>query len=179
LDLIPEDDKKKMGQIKETYDPYVGIDVPDWKQVGVEKGTEASSMKQCGELMDKAFQANPHTLRIFSPDELESNKLNAVFHNTGRNFQWDQFSNAQGGRVIEILSEHCCQGWMQGYTLTGRTALFPSYESFLGIIHTMMVQYGKFGKMVSHPSMTPSRVTLTLDRRKKPPGAVPSVVSTT
>lgn len=148
LDIIPSKEEKKMGQVKETYDPYVGITVPDWMQLGVDKGTEASSMKQSGELMDKALQANPHSLRIFSPDELESNKLSAVFNNTGRNFQWDQFSNAQGGRVIEILSEHCCQGFMQGYVLTGRTALFPSYESFLGIIHTMMVQYAKFGKMV-------------------------------
>lgn len=68
---------------------------------------------------------------------------------TGRNFQWDVASCANGGRVIEILSEHTCQGMMQGYTLTGRTGLFPSYEAFLGIIHTMMVQYSKFVKMVS------------------------------
>lgn len=148
LDIIPQEEKK-MGQLKETYDPYVGIDVPDWMPLALEKGSRASSMKQCGELMDLAFQANPKTLRIFSPDELESNKLSAVFKHTGRNFQWDQYSNARGGRVIEILSEHCCQGWMQGYVLTGRVALFPSYESFLGIIHTMMVQYAKFGKMVS------------------------------
>lgn len=153
LSIIPAKDEKKMGQLKDTYDPYVGITVPDWMELGVEKGTEASSMQQCGQLMDKAFQANPKTLRMFSPDELESNKLSAVFNNTGRNFQWDEFSNARGGRVIEILSEHCCQGFMQGYTLTGRTALFPSYESFLGIIHTMMVQYAKFGKMVSLTSV--------------------------
>ncbi|KAF2106912.1 putative phosphoketolase [Lophiotrema nucula] len=147
LDIIPSKDEKKLGQVKDTYDPYVGITVPDWTQLGVEKGTEASSMQQSGKLMDEAFQANPHSLRMFSPDELESNKLSAVFEHTGRNFQWDEFSNAKGGRVIEILSEHCCQAFMQGYTLTGRVAVFPSYESFLGIIHTMMVQYAKFGKM--------------------------------
>ncbi len=50
--------------------------------------------------------------------------------------------------VVEILSEHTCQGMLQGYTLTGRTGLFPSYEAFLGIVHTMMVQYAKFAKMV-------------------------------
>ncbi len=54
-----------------------------------------------------------------------------------------------GYPVIEILSEHTCQGMLQGYTLTGRTGLFPSYEAFLGIVHTMMVQYSKFVKMVS------------------------------
>ena len=49
--------------------------------------------------------------------------------------------------MIEILSEHTCQGMLQSYTLTGRTGLFPTYESFLGIVHTMVVQYSKFVKM--------------------------------
>jgi xylulose-5-phosphate/fructose-6-phosphate phosphoketolase len=75
--------------------------------------------------------------------------LDAVFEDTGRNFQWDIASRAQGGRVIEILSEHTCQGMLQGYTLTGRTGLFPSYEAFIGIVHTMMVQYSKFVKMAA------------------------------
>lgn len=102
------------------------------------------------------FLRNPTTFRIFSPDELVSNKLDAVLDDSGRNFQWDIASRGKGGRVIEILSEHTCQGMLQGYTLTGRTGLFPSYEAFLGIVHTMMVQYAKFAKMVSwfisHPS---------------------------
>ena len=89
---------------------------------------------------------NPSSFRIFSPDELVSNKLDAVLRHSGRNFQWDIASRANGGRVIEILSEHTCQGMLQGYTLTGRTGLFPSYEAFLGIVHTMMVQYAKFVK---------------------------------
>ena len=81
---------------------------------------------------------NPKTFRIWCPDELVSNKLEAVLRENGRNFQWDVASRNQGGRVIEILSEHTCQGMLQGYTLTGRTGLFPSYESFMGIIHTMV-----------------------------------------
>src|ERR1700761_4149485 len=89
---------------------------------------------------------NPTTFRMFSPDELVSNKLDAVFDQTNRNFQWDPDSRACGGRVVEILSEHTCQGMLQGYTLTGRTGVFPSYESFLGIISTMMVQFSKFVK---------------------------------
>ena len=67
-------------------------------------------MKVVGKYMDLALRANPTGLRLFSPDELESNKLSAVFENTGRNFQWDEFSFGKGGRVIEILSEHTCQG---------------------------------------------------------------------
>lgn len=97
--------------------------------------------------------SNPKTFRIFSPDELVSNKLFAVLEapNSGRNFQWDIASRNKGGRVVEILSEHTCQGMLQGYTLTGRTGLFPSYEAFLGIVGTMCAQYAKFVKMVSSP----------------------------
>ncbi len=148
--VIPSDDSKKLGQRKETYDAYEALIIPEWQKFGVEKGDQQSCMKVSGELLDQVLQDNPRSMRIFSPDELVSNKLDAVLRHTGRNFQWDEFSNAQGGRIIEILSEHCCQGFLQGYTLTGRVGLFPSYESFLGIIHTMMVQYSKFCKMVRH-----------------------------
>ncbi|KAK4118974.1 D-xylulose 5-phosphate/D-fructose 6-phosphate phosphoketolase [Parathielavia appendiculata] len=147
LNILPSKDEKKLGQIKATYDPYISLKAVDWTEFGVEKGTEQSCMKVTGKFLDRAFQENPKTIRLFSPDELESNKLDAVLDHTQRNFQWDEYSRANGGRVIEVLSEHNCQGFMQGYTLTGRTAIFPSYESFLGIVHTMMVQYSKFVKI--------------------------------
>ncbi|KAK9458686.1 XFP N-terminal domain-containing protein [Lipomyces oligophaga] len=147
LSLIPKDPKKRMGQLKETYDGFEPLDLPDWKPLAKEKGTQFSAMKAVGEYLDLAFQHNPKNIRLFSPDELVSNKLDAVFDHTTRDFQWDPETRAKGGRVTEILSEHCCQGWMQGYTLTGRVGIFPSYESFLGIIATMMVQYAKFMKM--------------------------------
>ncbi|KAF4900285.1 putative phosphoketolase [Colletotrichum viniferum] len=147
LEAIPKNDNKKLGQLKATYDPYIGLEVPDWQPLAVKPGEQTSCMKVTGKLLDEVMQANPKGFRMFSPDELESNKLDAILDHTGRNFQWDEYSRAQGGRVIEILSEHCCQGFMQGYTLTGRVGLFPSYESFLGIVHTMMVQYAKFNKV--------------------------------
>ncbi|KAI8304836.1 putative phosphoketolase [Colletotrichum sp. SAR11_59] len=147
LEAIPKNDSKKLGQLKATYDPYIGLEVPDWQPLAFEPGEQTSCMKVTGKLLDEVMQANPKGFRMFSPDELESNKLDAILDHTGRNFQWDEYSRAQGGRVIEILSEHCCQGFMQGYTLTGRVGLFPSYESFLGIVHTMMVQYAKFNKV--------------------------------
>ncbi|KAL4791835.1 XFP N-terminal domain-containing protein [Aspergillus venezuelensis] len=144
--VIPPDEKK-LGMRPEAYKAYVAPDLPDWKNFCVEKGQQFSAMQAIGKFIDQVFVQNPHNVRLFSPDELESNKLSDALAHTGRNFQWDQFSNAKGGRVIEVLSEHMCQGFLQGYTLTGRTGLFPSYESFLGIIHTMMVQYAKFTKM--------------------------------
>ncbi|HBB32824.1 MAG TPA: phosphoketolase [Cyanobacteria bacterium UBA8803] len=97
------------------------------------------------------IEHNRHQFRIFSPDELESNKLTEVLYATQRNYQWptnphDSHIGADGGQVLEILSEHTCQGWLQGYLLTGRHGLFPSYEAFLGIVTTMMDQYAKFIK---------------------------------
>ena len=162
--LLPEREDKRLGQSRVVNQKYEGIKKPNWTSLAVKKGTEASSMHSVGLLLKQIVQDNPKTFRIFSPDEFMSNKLEAVLEVTGRNFQWDQFSNAQGGRLVEVLSEHQCQGFMQGYTLTGRTALFPSYEAFLGIIHTMMfvtllflfltprlicdrVQYAKFNKI--------------------------------
>lgn len=148
--MIPVDNAKKPGQRIEAYGAYTPPKLPDWTQFCAKQGSAESAMKAVGRLINEFFVQNPNTARLFSPDELESNKLDAVFDTSNRNFQWDEFSNARGGRIIEILSEHVCQGFMQGYTLTGRVAIFPSYESFLGIIHTMMVQYSKFMKMVWH-----------------------------
>ncbi|KAJ5239954.1 hypothetical protein N7468_004573 [Penicillium chermesinum] len=145
--VIPTENAKKLGQRIEAYNAYTAPKLPEWEKFCAKPGTEESAMKSVGKLINEVFIQNPHSVRLFSPDELESNKLGAALESTNRNFQWDEFSNARGGRVIEVLSEHLCQGFMQGYTLTGRVALFPSYESFLGIIHTMMVQYSKFMKM--------------------------------
>lgn len=147
LDILPGKAENRLGQRKVTYDNHEPLKMPEWKPYAVEKGSEASCMKTIGKFLDQVLVDNPKSMRIFSPDELVSNKLDAVFDHTGRDFQWDEFSNHRGGRVIEMLSEHTIQGFLQGYTLTGRTGLFPSYESFLGIVHTMMVQYSKFNKV--------------------------------
>lgn len=148
--VIPNDNSKKLGQRVEACGSYTPPRLPPWKKFSVGKGAEQAATQKAGELIDEVFQLNPHMVRLFSPDELESNKLSAPLVHTVRNFQWDQFSNAQGGRIIEVLSEHLCQGFLQGYTLTGRLGIFPSYESFMGIIHTMMVQYAKFMKTVGY-----------------------------
>lgn len=145
--VIPEEPEKRLGQKKEVSGHYQGFKPIDWGKLAVGKGGSESSMKVVGKLPEQIVKDNSKTFRIFSPEEYKSNKLDAVLSSTNRNFQWDQYSKAQGGRLIEVLSEHQCQGWMQDYTLTGRTALFPSYEAFLGIIDTMMIQYAKFGKM--------------------------------
>lgn len=79
----------------------------DRKKFQAKKGSQASRMQTVGRLLGQVVQDNPKSFRIFSPDKL---KLNEVFKHTGRKFQSDQYSNAQGGRVVETLSEHQCQG---------------------------------------------------------------------
>jgi xylulose-5-phosphate/fructose-6-phosphate phosphoketolase len=91
--------------------------------------------------------------RIVCPDELESNKLGEVLAATGRAFTWPVPGYAEhlepDGRVIEVLSEHLCQGFLQGYLLTGRHGLFPCYEAFASIVDSMVNQYAKFLKMAA------------------------------
>ncbi|HZO73590.1 MAG TPA: phosphoketolase family protein [Ktedonobacteraceae bacterium] len=111
-----------------------------------------SNAEQLGYYLKEVVLLNPHAFRIFSPDELESNKLTAVLDVTKRDFQWpvapyNDKITAHDGRVIEVLSEHDCQAWLQGYLLTGRFGLFPSYEAFLNIVTSMMDQFAKFLKM--------------------------------
>ncbi|MEU2074509.1 phosphoketolase family protein [Streptomyces sp. NPDC013489] len=89
--------------------------------------------------------------RIVSPDELASNKLDAVLRATGRASARpvDAYAEdlSRDGRVMEILSEHTCQGWLQGYLQTGRHGLFPTYEAFAAIVDSMVNQYAKWLKM--------------------------------
>ncbi|MFY1635042.1 phosphoketolase [Solwaraspora sp. WMMB335] len=95
--------------------------------------------------------ADRRDFRIMCPDELASNKLDAVLAATDRGYAWPVTGYAEHlaphGRVLEVLSEHLCQGWLQGYLLTGRHGLFPCYEAFVSIIDGMVNQYAKFLKM--------------------------------
>jgi xylulose-5-phosphate/fructose-6-phosphate phosphoketolase len=93
---------------------------------------------------------NPTNFRFYCPDETESNKFGALFEVTKRAFMWPvkSFDENIGpdGRVMEVLSEHNLQGWMQGYVLTGRHGIFATYEAFATIIASMVDQYAKFLK---------------------------------
>lgn len=123
------------------------------RKSGCQRGElSTSNVEVVAQFLREIVQRNPHTFRIFSPDELESNRLGAVLDVTHRDYQWpthpaDAHIGPENGRVIEMLSEHTCQGWLQGYLLTGRYGLFPSYESFLPIVTSMMDQYAKFLKV--------------------------------
>ncbi|MBI2191378.1 MAG: phosphoketolase family protein [Planctomycetes bacterium] len=114
--------------------------------------TRASSMKAMGRYLREVICRNDQArnFRIFCPDELESNQLGEVLEVTARQYDWPLPPHAEHlrpeGRVLEVLSEHNCQGWLQGYLLTGRHGLFPCYEAFIPIVDGMMNQYAKFLK---------------------------------
>ncbi|HEX6964856.1 MAG TPA: phosphoketolase family protein [Gemmatimonadaceae bacterium] len=97
-----------------------------------------------------------HTFRLFCPDETSSNRLQAVFEATARAWMLPIIPSdehlAHDGRVMEILSEHCCEGWLEGYLLSGRHGVFACYEAFLTIVDSMMQQYAKWLKMAAETS---------------------------
>jgi xylulose-5-phosphate/fructose-6-phosphate phosphoketolase len=113
--------------------------------------TELSeATKVLGEMLRDVIVANPRTFRIMGPDETASNRLQAVFERTDR--AWDAMTVdgddhlAPDGRVMEVLSEHLCQGWLEGYLLTGRHGLFNCYEAFIHIVDSMFNQHAKWLK---------------------------------
>lgn len=113
----------------------------------------SSSMRRAGCYLQQLFALNKskRNLRFFSPDEIYSNKLDAILTETPRAFtlplkSWDE-DLAPDGLVIEMLSEHVLQGMAQGYILTGRHALFATYEAFVEVVSSMADQYAKFVKV--------------------------------
>jgi len=119
----------------------------------VSPGTlSGNSMYKCGDYLKELFRLNrkQKNFRLMSPDETYSNRISAVFQETARAWQWPNkpFDEdmSPDGRVMEMLSEHTLQGFLQGYVLTGRHGLFVSYEAFIQIVASMTDQYAKFIK---------------------------------
>lgn len=113
--------------------------------------TIGESTRELGKLLRDVFKLNKTNFRLFCPDETSSNRLNAVFEATDRCFM-ETIENSDehlspDGRVMEVLSEHLCQGWLEGYLLTGRHGIFPCYEAFITIIDSMFNQHAKWLKM--------------------------------
>ncbi len=112
----------------------------------------AGAVAPVGDYLRDLFRRTEETrnFRLVCPDETTSNKLQAVFEATDRAFTWPTENKdcnlSPGGRVMEILSEHMCEGWLEGYLLTGRHGIFPCYEAFIAIIDGMVNQHSKFLK---------------------------------
>jgi xylulose-5-phosphate/fructose-6-phosphate phosphoketolase len=130
------------------------LDLPDFKHyaLAVERpATERhESTRQLGKMLRDVFKQNARArnFRYFCPDETTSNRLDDVFEVENRCFvgprvETDDHVSADG-RVMEVLSEHCCHGWLEGYLLTGRHGLFASYEAFAMVSASMTVQHAKW-----------------------------------
>jgi xylulose-5-phosphate/fructose-6-phosphate phosphoketolase len=131
------------------------LELPDFRDYAVEVpvpgATSSEATRVLGTWLRDVVTANPDSFRIMGPDETASNRLQAVFEATDR--AWDaEFVEgddhlAPDGRVMEVLSEHLCQGWLEGYLLTGRHGLFNCYEAFIHIIDSMFNQHAKWLKV--------------------------------
>jgi xylulose-5-phosphate/fructose-6-phosphate phosphoketolase len=134
--------------------------LPDFRDYAakVEKPGVAvvESTRPMGEFLRDVLRRNAEAknFRIFGPDETSSNRLSAVFEVTGH--EWmaatkESDDNMEpDGRVLEVLSEHMCQGWLEGYLLTGRHGFFSCYEAFIHIIDSMFNQHAKWLKVTKH-----------------------------
>ncbi|UPL17340.1 phosphoketolase family protein [Microbacterium aurugineum] len=129
------------------------LDLPDFHGFAVEVespgAADAQATAVLGRYLAEVIRRNPRTFRLFGPDETASNRLApAVYEATDK--QWNaQILDldehlARAGRVMEVLSEHQCQGWLEGYLLTGRHGLFNSYEAFIHIVDSMFNQHAKW-----------------------------------
>ena len=128
------------------------LDLPDFREyaVAVDKpaAETAEATKVLGTFLRDVITRNPDRFRLMGPDETASNRLSAVFEATDKVWLADEVPGDENlspdGRVMEVLSEHLCQGWLEGYLLTGRHGLFNCYEAFVHIVDSMLNQHAKW-----------------------------------
>jgi xylulose-5-phosphate/fructose-6-phosphate phosphoketolase len=133
------------------------LKLPDFRDYAVEVKHPgepvAENTRVLGTWLRDVIKDNPETFRLMGPDETDSNRLTPVFEVTGRAFDGEIIPGdndlSPDGRVMEVLSEHQCEGWLEGYLLTGRHGLFNCYEAFIHIVDSMFNQYAKWLKEAS------------------------------
>ncbi|MFV2098699.1 phosphoketolase [Micromonospora sp. LOL_014] len=134
------------------------LDMPDFREYAVDvpqpAQLRAESTRKLGELMRDIYTRNPDRFRLFCPDETNSNRLGAVFEVSDRGFMEQVYPSdtaiSRNGRVMEVLSEHNCHGWLEGYNLTGRYGMFATYEAFAMVSASQTVQHGKWLQEAAH-----------------------------
>lgn len=132
------------------------LKLPDFKKYAVEVpypgSIKKSDMTELGKFVRDIISLNKKNFRVFGPDETMSNRLGCIFEKTNRRWidkkiKTDEFL-ASDGRVLDsMLSEHMCEGWLEGYLLTGRHGFFNSYEAFIRIVDSMVSQHAKWLKV--------------------------------
>ena len=160
-DLAPRG-QRRMGSNPHTNGGMLLCDLrmPDFRDYAVSVpapgGVNAEDTRTCGRFLRDVVKLNldQRNFRIFGPDETVSNRLDAVFEVTERQWEAQMIPGddhlALSGRVMEVLSEHQCQGWLEGYLLTGRHGLFNSYEAFIHIVDSMFNQHAKWLEVTAH-----------------------------
>ncbi|RMG31107.1 MAG: phosphoketolase family protein [Gammaproteobacteria bacterium] len=154
--LLPEGDRR-MGA-----NPHANgglllkpLRLPDYRNYAVEVKRPGADLgeatRRLGTYLRDVLRGNPDNFRVVGPDETASNRLSALFEVTDRawmakRYEYDDHL-APDGRVMEILSEHTCQGWLEGYLLTGRHGFFSCYEAFIHIVDSMFNQHAKWLKV--------------------------------
>jgi xylulose-5-phosphate/fructose-6-phosphate phosphoketolase len=131
------------------------LELPDFRDYAVEVPTPTGSVSEptrvLGNFLRDVIRMNPERFRLMGPDETASNRLSAVFEVTDRVWEAERLQTddhlASDGRVMEVLSEHLCEGWLEGYLLSGRHGLFNCYEAFIHIIDSMFNQHAKWLKV--------------------------------
>jgi xylulose-5-phosphate/fructose-6-phosphate phosphoketolase len=131
------------------------LSLPDFRDYAVEVSKPATTFSEAtkvvGGFLREIVARNPRSFRLFGPDETASNRLGPVFEVTDRTWMDPILPTddhlAPDGRVMEVLSEHLCQGWLEGYLLTGRHGLFNCYEAFIHIVDSMFNQHAKWLKV--------------------------------
>ena len=132
--------------------------LPDFRAYAVPVATpgaaDAEATRAQGEFIRDVVRQNPDNFRVFSPDETSSNRWGPVFEATDRCSTAEIVAGddhvAPDGRVMEMLSEHQCEGWLEGYLLTGRHGFFSCYEAFIHIVDSMFNQHAKWLKVANH-----------------------------
>ena len=128
------------------------LDLPDYRDFALSVDQPAtgwpSPPANSASMLAEIYRRNPDQFRLFCPDETNSNRLGAVFDVSDRAFMErvdaDDVKISADGRVMEVLSEHNCHGWLEGYTLTGRHGLFATYEAFAMVSASQTVQHSKW-----------------------------------
>jgi len=131
------------------------LQLPDFRDYAVEVKEPGTSFSEAtrvlGGFLRDVIERNPGNFRVFGPDETASNRLADVFTVTDRAWEAEVLPTdedlAPHGAVVEVLSEHLCQGWLEGYLLTGRHGLFNCYEAFIHIVDSMFNQHAKWLKV--------------------------------
>ena len=134
------------------------LKLPDFRDYAIDVPAPGAVMEQdmmvLGGFVRDVIRMNPSNFRVFGPDETMSNRLNRVFEATGRAWNGetlpdDEYLTPDGRVVDSMLSEHCCEGWLEGYLLTGRHGFFNCYEAFIRIVDSMASQHAKWLKVTS------------------------------